>query len=89
MELTWEECQRNANLLLANGLFHLKSQPYVTCKEVVSKHPGNYLISLSQVARYIGEAKVLSKRVKQQFDGKTSTFYKTFQKQNINIVEAV
>ena len=74
----WSTCQKRADEILAEGLFFLSSQPYLSYSEVQSNKPGVYLISLNGVAHYIGEGKNLRLRLKQQFHSEKSTFYKNF-----------
>ena len=56
------------------------SQEAVKPDQVNSEGAGNYLISLRSEIFYVGEAKNLASRVRQQFVAKTSTFYKTYAK---------
>lgn len=76
--ITWEFVQEHANRILAEGIHHLRSQPFIRPNEVMQEGPGNYLISLDGVPVYIGEATDVRQRLKTQFDAKRSTFYKTF-----------
>jgi len=48
--------------------------------KVICDNPGNYMISLDGEPHYIGEAKNLAARLKQQFKTKTSTFFKNYLK---------
>ena len=77
---TWNYLQEKSYEILSDGLFHLKSRPYNLFQEVTDKVPGNYLISLDKVPQYIGEAKELAQRLRQQSKSATSTFYKNHQK---------
>lgn len=56
------------------------SQRAVEPNQATSAAAGNYLISLKDELVYVGEAKNLASRVRQQFVAKTSTFYKTYVK---------
>jgi predicted GIY-YIG superfamily endonuclease len=77
-ELNWDECQRRSDQILAEGLFLLKSQDATESSTVGFGGPGNYLLSLDDTPQYIGEAKIVAGRVRQQFKPKTSTFYRTY-----------
>lgn len=71
------QIQKQANILLSQGLFQLRSRPI---QSLTAKHPptpGNYLILTGDVPVYIGEAKALSLRLSQQARPQTSTFYKS------------
>jgi hypothetical protein len=78
--LDWDRCQRDSDQILAEGLLFLMSQQGVESNQVTSGAAGNYLISLKDEIVYVGEAKNLASRVRQQFVAKTSTFYKTYVK---------
>lgn len=77
---SWENIQKQSDEILSGGLFLLKSKPFLDFKDVINKDFGNYLITLDKKSFYIGEAKELSKRIRQQARPTTSTFYKSFQK---------
>jgi predicted GIY-YIG superfamily endonuclease len=79
-KFTWDNIQKQSDEILSCGLHKLKTRPVSDLSTVSEKGFGNYLISLDKVAFYIGEGKELTKRLKQQFNPKTSTFYKNFQK---------
>lgn len=79
-KFTWVNIQKQSDEILSCGLHKLKTRPTSDLSTVSEKGFGNYLISLDKVAFYIGEGKELTKRLKQQFNPKTSTFYKNFQK---------
>lgn len=79
-KFTWENIQKQSDEILSCGLHKLKTRPISDLSTVSERGSGNYLISLDEVAYYIGEGKELNKRLKQQFNPKTSTFYKTFHK---------
>ncbi|TFH58058.1 MAG: GIY-YIG nuclease family protein [Candidatus Zixiibacteriota bacterium] len=74
----WAFCQGNSDQILAEGIFALRTQPAMRHSQVASAHQGNYLILLNGEPYYIGEAKELAARLRQQFKPSTSTFYKTF-----------
>lgn len=78
LPITWEFVQEHANRILAEGIHHLRAQPFLRSDEVTLDGPGNYLISLDGVPVYVGEAMDVRQRLKTQFDAKRSTFYKTF-----------
>lgn len=79
-KLIWENIQKQSDEILSDGLFLLKSRPIVDFSDVTDKGFGNYLISLDKKPFYIGEAKELLTRIKQQSKPTTSTFYKNYQK---------
>lgn len=81
-KLTWNNIQEQSNEILSDGLFKLISQSYNDYANITAHNNGNYLISLNKVPFYIGEAKELSKRIKQQSKISTSTFFKNFEKRN-------
>jgi predicted GIY-YIG superfamily endonuclease len=78
--LNWDEIQIQSDALLSCGLNKLKSQPSFKIINVNEESMGNYLISHNKIPYYIGEAKELKKRLKQQFNLKISTFYKNYKK---------
>jgi len=78
--ITWEYCQNNSDLILACGIDILLKSNEITELNQLYNNPGNYLISHNKKYYYIGEAKELRKRIKQQFTNKTSTFYKNYLK---------
>ncbi|WP_312139486.1 GIY-YIG nuclease family protein [Sphingobacterium sp.] len=78
----WEYIQKNADQILIGGLNQLHNSKLSTSIEVIQSDAGNYLIYLQDRPHYIGEGKVLSNRIKQQFNPKTSTFYKSYLKIN-------
>lgn len=75
---SWDYCQRHSDHLLSSGLAALISSDYVMPLEVSEIGAGVYLMTLSGNPVYIGEAKNLRSRLKQQFTPKTSTFYKNY-----------
>lgn len=79
-KLTWDNIQKQSDEILSDGLFYLKSRTTTNFTNVSDIGFGNYLITLDKIPFYIGEAKELSKRVKQQSKLTTSTFYKNYQK---------
>lgn len=76
--ITWEFVQEHANRILAEGIHHLRAQPFLWSDEVTLEGAGNYLVSLDGIPVYIGEATDVRQRLKTQFDANRSTFYKTF-----------
>ena len=76
--LTWTKCQRDASEILAEGFFALRSEPHFAHRDGLPRSPGIYLFFSDGVPQYVGEAKDLRARAKQQFTVKTSTFYKTY-----------
>jgi predicted GIY-YIG superfamily endonuclease len=76
-QVDWFFCQVNSDRILAEGIFALRHRPVQRHSQVSSECHGNYLISLNGDLCYIGEAKSVSARIKQQYREKTSTFYKT------------
>lgn len=79
-EITWDNIQRQSDSILSDGLFKLTKRPYGDHSSVTECTFGNYLISHDKQPHYIGEAKELNKRLRQQFKPPTSTFYKGLQK---------
>ena len=75
-QINWRYCQIYSDQLLAEGIFALQSQPPMIHSQITSNQRGNYLISLDGSPLYVGEAKNIVARIKQQFRPKTSTFYK-------------
>jgi predicted GIY-YIG superfamily endonuclease len=80
LDVNWTTCQKLSNVILAEGLFALCRQEALEPEQVVSNKPGNYMISLENELFYVGEAKNLAARIRQQFAVKISTFYKTYAK---------
>ncbi len=79
--INWKYCQNNSDLILATGLNLLINNPKASFEGSFDNEYGNYLISdKSNKWNYIGEAKSLSKRLKQHSKEKTSTFYKNYKK---------
>ena len=76
--LDWEEAQKRSDELLAEAVRLLCTQQAITFDGVTTSRPGNYLISLNVQSLYIGEAANLMTRIRQQYNTKTSTFYKTY-----------
>jgi len=79
-KISWDNIQGQSNEILSDGLFKLTIRPYYDYSAVTERTHGNYLISLKRQPYYIGEAKELNKRLRQQSNESTTTFYKTFQK---------
>lgn len=77
----WKYCQKNSDLILISGLTELKKQKRNSFDSDFENCYGNYLISdRDNTWNYTGEAKSLSKRLKQHSQEKTSTFYKNYSK---------
>ena len=77
----WKYCQKNSDLILISGLTELKKSRRKNFEFDFENGYGNYLISDKQnIWNYTGEAKCLSKRLKQHSKEKTSTFYKNYSK---------
>jgi len=77
-KINWFICQSNSDQILAEGMFNLQRQDVKEASGVKDIYPGNYLISLnSRPPYYVGEAKNVATRIKQQFKVQTSTFFKT------------
>lgn len=78
--LNWKDLQEQSDLILSDGLYTLINQPFYNLPDIKENYTGNYLISLGKTPHYIGEAKDVYKRIKQQSKPLTSTFYKNYQK---------
>jgi len=78
--INWGFVQEHANRILAEGIYHLGQRDAGKAALITVEKPGNYLISLDERPRYIGEGINVSKRLKTQFHAKRSTFYKTYSK---------
>lgn len=77
----WKYCQNNSDLILASGLKILVEKSKTSFDDYYNDEYGNYLISdNSNKWNYIGEAKSLTKRLKQHSKERTSTFYKNYKK---------
>ena len=76
----WEIVQNKSDRILSCGLNKLATQSFCDISSVTENGCGNYLISLNKEPFYIGEGKYLNKRLKQQFNPKISTFYKSYEK---------
>jgi len=79
----WKFLQKKSDEILIDGIFELKKQSPTYFDEIQSNNSGNYLISNKKIDYYIGEGKELKKRLRQQFNPKISTFYKTYLKAQI------
>ncbi|MCK4632333.1 MAG: GIY-YIG nuclease family protein [candidate division Zixibacteria bacterium] len=80
MEINWDYCQRNSDEILLGGLERLRAaRPHDSSRGLPSGS-GNYVIWSDSTPLYIGEARDLSKRLRQQFRTNTSTFYKNYKK---------
>ena len=73
---TWTFCQEKSDIILREGLELLRRAQ--SAPRPAPKAQGNYLISMSDDLFYVGEAKNLNVRLKQQFSPRTSTFYKNY-----------
>jgi len=83
--INWNFCQTNSDIILNTGVELLKESTKTTFDNKHSNKCGNYLISDKENKwKYIGEAKNISKRIKQHSKEKTSTFYKNYIKHNSN-----
>ncbi len=74
--LNWLACQEQTANILLSGIYHLHHTHFQSGGW--SSDAGNYLVSYEGQSAYIGEAKNLNHRLKQQTTAKTSTFYKTY-----------
>ncbi|MCC6373003.1 MAG: GIY-YIG nuclease family protein [Bacteroidia bacterium] len=79
-KISWDNIQRQSDEILSDGVCKLTTRPYSDYSSVTESTYGNYLISLDKQPYYIGEAKEINKRLRQQFKPATSTFYKGLQK---------
>lgn len=79
-EINWTYCQDNSDKILADGVLKLKDCNICQVPDISFTDFGNYLITHQEKPFYIGEAKDIRARLKQQFKPTTSTFYKNFQK---------
>lgn len=79
-KINWTYTQINSDKILADGILKLKESQTEKLSEISCSDFGNYLISHLDNPYYIGEAKNIKARLKQQFKPTTSTFYKNFQK---------
>ena len=77
-EIDWSFCQSNSDLILACALQQLIHSFSIESIDQVPNSYGCYLISHKGTHYYIGEAKDLNKRIRQQFDERYSTFYKNY-----------
>ena len=77
--IDWTYCQDNSDIILADGVLKLKESNIFRPQEITFTEFGNYLISHQDKHYYIGEARDIRARMKQQFKPTTSNFYKTFQ----------
>ena len=78
--MDWKTLQKNSDQILMQGILKIKNQNSKNWKDISSQEYGNYLICENEISWYIGEGKNISKRLKQQFNEKRSTFYKTYKK---------
>jgi predicted GIY-YIG superfamily endonuclease len=77
-EINWNYCQSNSDLILACGISSLLSSTPIEAINELQNSYGNYLISYKGTHYYIGEGKDLAARIKQQYNEKYSTFYKSY-----------
>lgn len=82
-ENSWKYCQNHSNEILAEGMELLKKSIKLNGSSDFPNCPGNYLISFDKKPYYIGEARSINKRMKQQFNMKQSTFYKNYLRNNL------
>lgn len=76
----WGCLQARSEQVLAEGVFALRSAPPLTDGARRSHQPGNYLVSLDGESLYVGEAKSLAARLRQQFRPGSSTFFRNYQR---------
>lgn len=81
-ENIWKYCQENSDAILASGVNTLLQLDKRSLYDTLPTYQGNYLISYLDVPYYIGEAKNVEKRIKQQRKNNTSTFYKNYLEKN-------
>jgi predicted GIY-YIG superfamily endonuclease len=79
-KITWRNVQKHSDNILADGLWELSKQPLESYSQISHSDFGNYLISHGMTPYYIGEARDICKRLKQQFKPTISTFFKNYQK---------
>ena len=83
LRCSWDCCQRNSDDILAHGLEQLRSARKYDDNHRLPSTAGNYVVSFDNIPLYIGEARNLTNRLKQQSHASTSTFYKNYiKKQN-------
>ncbi|MEA2030671.1 MAG: GIY-YIG nuclease family protein [candidate division Zixibacteria bacterium] len=79
-KISWDFCQKNSDDILNSGLEQLRlAKKYDSSHHSLSA-TGNYVILFNDTPLYIGEAKDLKSRLKQQFYANTSTFFKSYVK---------
>ena len=78
--MDWIYCQNNSDKILCEGLSCLKKSTSSNWQEVSSTMFGNYLISNSQKAYYIGQSKKILRRLWQHLGNTNSKFYREFKK---------
>lgn len=77
--MNWKYCQKNSDSILSSGLFQLLDQRKKTLTSECDSCYGNYFITdKHEKWTYTGEAKILSKRVKQHSKERSSTFFKNY-----------
>lgn len=77
--MNWKQIQNTSEDILASGINVLQKSTVKNVLELPKLDYGNYLISKDRI-KYIGEAKDVSKRLKQHSKPNTSTFYKNYKK---------
>jgi predicted GIY-YIG superfamily endonuclease len=79
-KITWKFAYQNSDKILADGLWQLIKGSIETYNDITYNGFGNYIITHDKKPYYVGEAKDISKLLKQQFNPKISTFYKNYRK---------
>lgn len=79
-KIDWNFCQNNSDLILSDGIMKLINCNSCMPNSIENDNSGNYLISYNNIPNYIGEAKNLKTRIRQQYRSSTSTFYKNYLK---------
>lgn len=77
-KMNWKFCQDNSDLILSCGIKTLLASKNINHIQEAENKNGNYLIFYKGDYFYIGEAKELRNRIRQQFIEKTSIFYKNY-----------
>ena len=73
-------CFEHPNELLYSGFYKIMNTPTIPPDSNLPLYQGNYVINHSDLY-YTGEAENISARIKQQFNARTSTFYKRYLKE--------
>jgi predicted GIY-YIG superfamily endonuclease len=79
-QIDWVYCQTNSDRILADGILKLKDCIVCNPSSITFSGFGNYLVTHQNKHFYVGEAKDINARLKQQFNPTRSTFYKNFLK---------